>query len=473
MPYATQRDRVPPILELEKTSWPAPPLNLFLRGGDRTGAFDLQWDDPAQLSLNSGFQLLGVNVYRSFDSEYGPFERLTTLPVGATFWRDQTDNVLIVDEDVSARFILRGPGQDAGEFIPRYVFRTVRCPIVQPGSQAIPTSNPDDVMVFVDGKRATVLRIDGNTGEVELDPADYANVNTQKRDPAVLPGPGSKVTVSYRYNRSLLKQELAQRTFYRVTTVGIPSGCDIVPGSLVETPLERAAATNSYEVEKLDWIWKEAIRRNRWILSQGGERVKFFLARHNGVPCPCVQNPQYKQPLNDCTVCFGVGYIGGYDGPYDGIIAPDDAEKRIMQQASGRVWEHTYEVWTGPTPLLHQRDFLVKVNGERYSVGPVRIPSNRGMLLQQHFNISAFDAKDIRNSVPLDNLIARFAADQLGPLRPDDPVPGTISPAAQITDKPNIPDEREIRGRTITWSNITYGVLFLLLPWADGISGLV
>lgn len=457
MPYASQRDRFPTNLELEKTPWPVPPINLFLIGGMNPGVFDLRWDDPSALSLNAGFELTGVNIYRSFDSEYGPFERITSLPVGSMFWRDQTDNVL-TEEDVSGSFILRGRGDDAGgSYTPRYVFRT-RYPIVKSGSQATHANAPDDVMVFVDGQRARVLSVVGASGEVELDVNEYPIVETQKLEVPVVPGTDSVVTCFYRYNRSLLRTDLVQRVFYRVTTVGIPSsiGWNVATQEdLVETPLERAAATSSYEIEKLDWIWREAVRRNRWILTQGGERVKLFIRRAVGFPCPCIQNPQYKQPINDCTICFGVGYIGGYDGPYDALIAPDDAEKRITQQAQGRFVEHTYEVWTGPTPLLSQRDFLVKINGDRYSIGAVRNPSNRGMMLQQHFNIGHIDEQDIRYRVPIDNP-DRYAANQLGNLLPDDPVMGTSSPAAGITSKPNIPDEREIRGRTVAWENIVY-----------------
>ena len=459
MPYATQRDRFTPTLELEKTPWPVAPLDLFMLGGMNSGVFDLRWGDPSTLALNSQFNIVGVNIYRSFDSEYGPFERITSLPVGSTFWRDQTDNVLVLDEDVSANFILRGTSHDAAElYSPRYVFRTMRQPIVRPGSQAVTSNLPEDVVVTVDGVLARVLSVIGHSGEVELDASAYPIVATQQREVPVLPGPNSVVRCSYRYNRSLVRTDLAQRVFYRVTTVGLPASANWTstgPEALLETPLERAAATSSYELEKLDWIWREAVRRNRWILTQGGERVKLFIRKANGFLCPCIQNPQYKQPLNDCKVCFGVGYIGGYDGPYDVIVAPDDAEKRIRQQTTGRNFEHTYEVWTGPTPLLSQRDFLVKINGDRYSVGAVRNPSNRGMMLQQHFSIGVIDEKDIRHSVPLDNP-SRLSVNHLGVVLPDDPVLGTSSLAAEITNKSNIPDERELRGRTVAWENIVY-----------------
>src|SRR5208282_992714 len=118
------RDRSPTELELTHAPWPLPPLNVFLTSGFHPGVYDLRWDDPSQLALNSRFILTGVNVYRSFDSEYGPFERVTEMPIGSTFWRDRTDTERVVDEDVSDRFVLFGRKDSAaGSQAPRYVFK--------------------------------------------------------------------------------------------------------------------------------------------------------------------------------------------------------------------------------------------------------------------------------------------------------------------------------------------------------------
>jgi len=452
MPYATNRDRNVPELELTKAPWPLPPLNVFLTSGFERGIFDISWDDPAILPLNSRFCILGVNLYRSFDSEFGPFQRISELPVGSNFWRDRTDNELIVEEDVSNSFVLRGESSSAaGSDQPRYVFRT-QYPIVKEGSQATPAESSDDVRVYIDGVETRVLRVYGFTNEVEIDPFIYANIATQKYDPSLVPGPNSRVTCTYRRNRSLLKTDLIQRVFYRVTTVGVPITKDLSvcqPQDLVETPLEQASACHSYEIEKLDYMWREATRRNRWILEQGGERVKFFLRKAVGIACPCIPDGFHKQPLNDCLVCFGTGIIGGYEGPYEGIIAPDDAERRISQKDIGRTVEHTYEVWTGPTPLLSHRDLIVKINGDRYGIGPVRFPSNRGMTLQQHFNISHLDEKNIRYKVPVGNPV-KFIAVQFAPSGPDQEA------SEAITDKPNIPEERQLKGRSKVWENIEY-----------------
>lgn len=448
MALGGNRDRETEPLERTKTPWPAPPLNLFMLDGTR-GVIDLRWDDPSYLMLNSPFQILGVNVYRSFDSEFGPYTRITELPVGSLFWRDETDNEL-VEEDVSDKFVLFGV-PSTGLDQKRYVFKTLHTPIVGEASRRVATQDPRDVRVFVDGVEARVLRVYGHTGEVEIDVNLYPDTSKQNYYPTVIPTANSRVVCIYRYTRSFLKTDLNQRIFYRVTTVGLPVGCNLAmvqPTDLVETPLEHAAATNTFEIEKLDWIWKEAVRRNRWILEQGGERVKVFLRKNTGIPCPCFDFT-HKQPISDCLKCFGTAYVGGYEGPYEMIVAPDDSEVRVAQRDIGRTSEHTYEVWTGPQPLLNHRDFIMKVNGDRYSIGPVRMPSNRGNILQQHFNISSFDDKDIRYKVPVGDPV-KFVATQFAPRGPEFGAP------AEITDHHLIGDEREYRGRTTTWKNHTY-----------------
>lgn len=451
----SNRDRDPQLLEITKAPWPSPPLNLFMLDGTR-GVIDLRWDDPAVLQLNSRFQILGVNVYRSFDSEFGPYQRITELPVGSTFWRDQTDNELIPEEDVTDQFLLFGSsstGQDGA----RYVFKTLHSPIVGEASRGTATNLRQDVRVFVDGVEARVRAVNGATGEVEIDSDAHADVGSQKYFTPVVPTASSRVTCSYRYTRDLLKTDLSQRIFYRVTAVGLSADCawhGATSSDLLETPLEFAAATNTFEIEKLDYIWREAIRRNRWILEQGGERVRVFLRKVVGIPCPCVSQT-HKQPISDCLKCFGTGVVGGYEGPYELLIAPDDAETKISQRDIGRTTEHTYEVWTGPQPLLSHRDFLMKVNGDRYSIGPVRMPSNRGNLLQQHFSIGSFDDKDVRYKVPVGDPV-KFVATQFAPRGPEYGAPDSI------TEKVGIGDERELRGRTLAWKNTTYAIPFML-----------
>ena len=446
------RDRTPSNLELTGAPWPVPPLNLFLTGWNGPGTFDLWWDDPASLTGNSPFLVLGVNIYRAFDSEFGTYQRITDLPIGSSYWQDRTDNELVPQENVSSRFILFDVAS-TGQSGPRYVFRTVYYPMVKEGSQGILANAPDDVRVWVDGVPARVRSVRGAAGEVEIDANTYFDFATQKPIPTVIPKLGSVVTCSYRHSRSSLITDMQERVFYRVTTVGVKGGQDpyqVKQEDLVETPFERAATTSSEEIEKIDYMWAEGVRRNRWILEQGGERVKAFLRKRVGAPCPCIPDDHHHQPISDCPICYGTGVVGGYEGPYDILVAPDDAERRHAQKDMGRTVEHTYEVFTGPSPLVSMRDFLVKINGDRYSIGAVRMPTCRGMVLQQHFNISCFDDKDIRYKVPIGDpvkaALAQFA-------------PTTVEAEAltDITNNPTIPKERQLRGRSLAWLNTTWG----------------
>lgn len=454
MAYTTNRDRTPPALELTKAPWPLAPLDLFLRVGPAgKGMYDLQWSDPRTLALNSRFALTGVNLYRSFDSEYGPFHRITDYPLGATCYRDQTD-VEVVEEDVTDRFILQGVAS-TGQDEPRYTFSVSRTPIVQSGSQRVVSNDPYDVWVTVDGVRVPLRWVDGFTGEVEIDPVWYPNIQKQLLDTPVLPHAGARVMCTYRTMRteaqSFLRTDLAQRVFYRATSVGVPVGCldgGCGPTDLVETPLERAATVSNYETEKLDWIWRPAVQRNRWLLENGGERVQLYLRKNVGYQCPCIER-DWRDPRGDCVICYGTGIVGGYEGPFEAIIAPGEAAKRVSQSNIGRTVAKVDTVFMGPSPILCMRDFLVKPNGVRYSIGEVGFPTARGMVLQQHFPISQLDETDIRYRVPLQDP-TRYNILTVPPRGPE------LGGPTPITEKSNIPDERELRGRTITWENTTY-----------------
>lgn len=434
------RDRVPMILEQIYPAWPLPPLNISCSDSFVVGSFDIRWTNPAEIPENSKFNIVGVNVYRSFDSEYGPYTRLTPVPVGIAFYRDKTSVNVTLQENVSDSFIAKGPSDPAG----KYIFKTRNYPIVPFQALGLNASVCNNLSVFVtvNNVQAYVEHITPMDGTIEL--RNYPSIDpvNQTVIPPVVPkNPNDVVLASYKYESNIINTKLDARVFYRLTTVAFDSSS----GQLIETPLDWANETNSFEIEKLDWIWREAIRRNQWILDQGGERVKLFIKKFNGSPCGCM-NDTYRQPDSSCLLCYGTGIIGGYEGPYDIVIAPDDADRNIKQTNRGRSRDWSYETWTGPSPLVSQRDFIVKLNGDRFGIGPVRIPSNRGMLLQQHFTINSFDEADIRFKVPSqDPAFMPFPVTRwIDPNRASTPM---------MTNSYEIPDTYEQRGNTVTYEN--------------------
>ena len=458
----TNKDRKTQTIERQNPTHPAPPMNLdVLYAFDANlNAFDLRWDDPSQMTAHNNWTILGVNIYRSTDSEFGPFYRINDEPIGATFYRDETTNEEVVDEDVSDRFLSFGGDDDESG---RYIFRTKNYPIVRSDSEAVPSESPEDVVVKVDGVTVKPVAVHGETGEVQLRTTKHRDPATNElRDP-VIPKPDSTVTCSYHYNVSQVKNELHHQVFYRITTVGyrdwdgVDADGDPIEAELRETPLEWTKAKTVNHLENMDYIWREAIRRNSWILDQGGERVYVFLRKWTGERCFTCWEQDYNQPRNDCDECYGTGIRDGYEGPYEVIVAPPDVERRINLEEHGFFIEESYEVWTGPSPMLSQRDFMVKQNNDRYSIGPVRMPTNRGNVLQQHFTVNHLDENDIRYDVPLNIGTLDYPQTRTSDWQDDVHREGENPPPVnnpQITDHEDVPDEIDQRGRTPTYDNI-------------------
>ena len=419
---------------------------------------------------NSVWNILGVNIYRSDTGERGPYFRVNRVPVGATFYRDRTDVAEVPDEVIpwEGGWVFKGDAPNGGH---AYRIRTRYRPLVKREGNAIPANSPFDVEVWVDGERVPVEGVFGETGEIDLSMTPVWDPVTETWEAPPVPNENSAVVVRYQYLRlQKLENTLDRRfkVFYRIATVALdPTGAS--PTGLVETPLEYCPPVSPMETEQLDYIWKEAIYRNRWILEQGGERVKLFIRRMNGQPCRCHWDPRLlaysKQPINNCLTCYGTGWIGGYEGPYDIIIGPDESDRRVSQTPNGRRLENSYEVWIGPTPMVSQRDFIVKQNGERFSIGPVRRTQIRGRTLQQAFTIGYLDTSEIRYRVPMGPLEqlpwpqTRFTNPNDAPCEESVPHPigADYQATPMATEAPKIPDRREQRGRTPVWQNITYG----------------
>jgi len=443
--------------------------------GVQHGVWDLRWDDPSLLARNAAWVVVGVNIYRSDVSDLGPFYRINEFPVGGGFYRDITQNARTMETvDWATGWISKGDSPNDR----RWVLKTTQ-PIVKENSEPpfdrpVPGDNPSDVQVTIDGVEVIVDSVFGPTGEVRLINQDTFNQITEKMDPVILPTETSVVEVTYFRNVNHVQAGLESGVFYRLTTVVLDS---TTPSGYNETDLNWCRPCAANVVENLDYIWREAIRRNQWILQQGGERVKIFIRRQSGVPCDCGLDPMTKefsgQPSNRCQKCFGVGFIGGFEGPYEAIIAPDDAERKISQQVTGRRQEHMYEVFMGPSPMVSMRDFIVKQTNDRYTIGAVRRPSNRGNLLQQHFSISSMDGQDVRFKVPIDGVDSlvipqtRYGRRQA----PSMPVDGALElPPSTQPDQPAFPlgpdaqtpmqtDKQpwavgtQQRGRTPAWEN--------------------
>lgn len=427
---------------------PRAPKNVNVTSPYLTGVLDIRWDNPADYYENNGLTVLGVNVYRTFDSPEATYAKISDVPVSSLFMRDTTREVRVTAEDSMPRL-------DAGTN-PRneWVLRTQFRPITVPGSQGTPAVNVADVLVEVDDgsgvyKPVVPWKVSGTTGEIFLNTGRTYDPATNRFNAPLLPNLlTGGVRVSYTHVPVVLAQNLNRKIYYKATTVAL----DEDRGITIETPLDQVASVSAQDIEKVDYIWAEAIRRNHWILEQGGERVKLLTRKWNGTPCPCTSSrygtSKRSGVAGGCKLCYGTSFIGGYEGPYDMLIAPPESERSVNLMDTGLHLTYDWQSWTGPHLFLNDRDVVVRQDNMRFYIARPTAPGSRGAVFQQHFNMSAIDTTDAVYQVPITGGAygTPDAWNAYRTARPSDAAP-------TIPEKPEAMPGAPT-GRTVTFENI-------------------
>lgn len=405
--------------QLPPVNSPHPPRNAFVTYSHfKKNCFEISWDDPAIDYNNKAFSIVGVNVYRSFDSEIGEYIKLNDNPIGAGFYSDCMTHTL-VEEDVSNQFVYKGNGPSR-----EWIFET-KHRIVKDDPDLIYANTATDVRLTIDGVEVPVARVRGEEKSVRLITEPYLDKLTRELHKPVLPKEDSVVVCSYRYNTNFISIQHNQRTFYKLSTV-------LEDGS--ESALQHFEPISNAQIESWDYIWREAVRRNRWILQQGGEDCFVRLRKWNGDRCHCYSDVHQRAKV-DCETCWGTGIVGGYEGPFPFLMAPIEAENRLTRGDQGLHNMKTSTLWTNLPPKLNTFDLIYRRNGEIYVVGYVKHAEVRGnSFLQQEFNASLLSRDRVEYRIPFAKAVEKVF----------------------VSEKANIPDDQEVRGRTVTFENITY-----------------
>lgn len=405
--------------------YPLPPVNAFVTSPWIREALDIRYDNPALLHENSSFNIVGANIYRSYDSEYGPFFKVNDNLVTTGRYRDLLTNRYVSDEDITNKFT-------SFEDNPKleFVCQVNNYPIISSSTIYTDdyTENVNDVVLKVNNYTVIPLKVHGYTGEIYLDKTKWYDLNNKTWIEPILPeeksviihmGPNTyinfthfmgqsviertKVTVSYYYRSNYVRNDIDRRIWYKVTSVA-----ECVDESFLETPLEKVKAYTVREFEPKDYIWREAIKRNRWILYQAGIRCKMFIRPWCGKMsdrCDCWEGKNYFQAKTDCPDCFGTGWKQGYQGPFDIIVAPPDTAKNLELTELGLHLDWVIETWTSPSPMLAQHDLIIFPDNRRFVCSGITMKTCRGMLLQQNFSISLLDEGDFRYNVGIEKLL--------------------------------------------------------------------
>jgi hypothetical protein len=281
---------------------PLAPRNPMVTSPYKIGSTDIRWDNPRLIPQNNHLNIVGVNVYRSTENPYGPYVKVNSTPVGVLYFRDETKEVYTTENATPTVRYLDVPDK-------RWYIYAQRKPLIQPGTNGRITDRIEDVKLEIDDGDGTFLEVpaftvSGQTGEITLiSNPTFNNVINQVIPPRLPWPPNGRIRLSYTYLSNQVLSQLNQRIYYKVTTVAVDPND---PSKRIETPLDEAEFRSTFDMEEIDWIWREGIRRNRWMLEQSGERVKVFTRMWMGERCPNYED-SHGQSHQDCETCFPAG----------------------------------------------------------------------------------------------------------------------------------------------------------------------
>jgi hypothetical protein len=201
---------------------------------------------------------------------------------------------------------------------------------------------------------------------------------------------------------------------------------------------------NSQEIDEITWEFQEMVRRNSWLFEQTGEPAYLMFRKSRGVPCGCLYGT--GQPKSACPICFEVGIVGGYYGPYDFLfVPPDSALFRELNEGGIKVTRDSRS-YLGPSPIVQNGDLVIRRNGDRMVIGDVVYKSPRGVILQQDFTVNLRPPGDTRYLIPINTGLPTI----FNPVVRPDPLDG------QGGGEPVV-DPRTIPGKDFENKNIPIG----------------
>ena len=397
------------------------------------GLRDLWW-------VNDGGDGLGFMPFRSEDRGSN-WKALSPYPIPGNRFRDMTSldetTYTVQDKDWIERgtfghYIVRVPGSPIyGEVI---------------SGRAILASQPKHVGVTLNGKTIPVARVDGAAGDIWLATGVGLNLDANWKElPLAVPQPGDVLVVTYYQLTNFVDPTPEARSYYTVVPVLANGNLEHEPGAF------GSEIINTLEVDKMDYMQAEMVRRNAWLFEQSGEPAHLLIKRTKGKPCGCKTEGQAR---TGCEVCFETGIVGGYYGPYDFLfIDPDSAATKELDEGGVKVTRQSRS-YLGPGLVVQAGDMIIRKNGERMVISAPVYKSPRGVLLQQDFDVNLLPAGDTRYRVPLRPPLSPIIYDPRTQAPPPDAAgEPVVDPRSNPPDKP-WDNARVPVGRTVTFGNI-------------------
>ena len=135
--------------------------------------------------------------------------------------------------------------------------------------------------------------------------------------------------------------------------------------------------------------------RNMWILKNTGQLFDLYTRKYEGKQCPkCYDSIRGRSGENDCDVCFGTGFEGGFEAMYQLYVRLKPAETSLDIQATEYTYTNLPGAWLISKTEIKNRDILISPQGKMLSVLSSYVNQAAGFLFHQELKLKEIDPTD-------------------------------------------------------------------------------
>ena len=190
-----------------------------------------------------------------------------------------------------------------------------------------------------------------------------------------------------RYEDTDIERNPNVMNWYKVSSVYEDEDGNWIEGQL--------SPPSTFRIRNTDkWFFK-INERNYWILQNTGMLFDLYTRKYTGEQCPkCYDSIRGRSGSNTCPICFGTGFVGGYDPAYQLYVRLKPVEQMLTISNQMFVNENTPGAWTISDTLIMNRDLLISPDGTFYQVLARHINQAGGYLFHQELRLKAYDPED-------------------------------------------------------------------------------
>ena len=164
-------------------------------------------------------------------------------------------------------------------------------------------------------------------------------------------------------------------------------------GNFIEGESSRPSTFRIRNTDK--WFFK-INERNYWILKNTGMLFDLYTRKYDGERCPqCYDEIRGRSGSNSCDMCYGTGWVGGYDPAFQLYVRLKPVEQYLGVSNQMFVNENSPGAWTISDTIIKNRDILISPDGTFYQVIAHQVNQAGGYLFHQELRLKAYDPLDV------------------------------------------------------------------------------